>query len=279
MKKITIMTIVLAILLTMTTVVFAAEETRTNTTATVTAPAEVKEGATVDVTVTFANKVALGEYKLVFGTPNVLEFVSDSVGSVARGDGRVFSLGDANATNTIVIKCKVSETAKAGASTTVEFVPVEEGFGGSTYDIMTVTVSGKPEVKVVGEETPAEYTVTFKDADGKVIKTEKVAEGKSATAPAAPAREGYEFTGWDVEFTKVTSDMTVTAQYKKVEKVPSDDDDNKENTPSKNETVVDEGKDEDGKPTKFDQTGLNVAVVGAIALMVVIGSAVVIKRK
>lgn len=57
------------------------------------------------------------------------------------------------------------------------------------------------------------YTVTFKDWDGTVIKTETVEEGTSATTPSSPSRDGYKFTGWDVNFSNVTSDLTVTAQY------------------------------------------------------------------
>ena len=57
------------------------------------------------------------------------------------------------------------------------------------------------------------FTVTFKDWDGTVLKTQTVEEGASATAPNNPARDGYIFTGWDVSFSNVTSDLTVTAQY------------------------------------------------------------------
>ena len=59
------------------------------------------------------------------------------------------------------------------------------------------------------------YTVTFVDGQGKTLKIEKVESGKAAIAPADPKRDGYTFTGWDKDFSKVTADMTVTAQWKK----------------------------------------------------------------
>ncbi|MBQ7061232.1 MAG: endonuclease, partial [Clostridia bacterium] len=67
--------------------------------------------------------------------------------------------------------------------------------------------------KVEGETPALTHTVTFVDWDGTVLKTETVEEGASATAPADPARIGYTFTGWDADFTNVTGDLTVTAQY------------------------------------------------------------------
>lgn len=63
------------------------------------------------------------------------------------------------------------------------------------------------------EPAAVTFTVTFVDFDGTVLKTETVESGKGATAPADPTREGYTFTGWDVSFDAVTSDMTVTARY------------------------------------------------------------------
>lgn len=59
-----------------------------------------------------------------------------------------------------------------------------------------------------------EYFVTFTDYKGNVIKTETVETGKDATAPEAPQRKGYAFTGWDKDFTNVTEDIKVTAKYR-----------------------------------------------------------------
>lgn len=59
------------------------------------------------------------------------------------------------------------------------------------------------------------YTVTFVDWDDIVLRTETVAHGGSATAPANPSRAGYTFTGWSPDFSYVTSALTVTAQYRR----------------------------------------------------------------
>ena len=57
------------------------------------------------------------------------------------------------------------------------------------------------------------HSVTFTDWDGTVLSTQQVLHGSAATAPANPTREGYTFTGWSTDFSNVTSDLTVIAQY------------------------------------------------------------------
>lgn len=63
------------------------------------------------------------------------------------------------------------------------------------------------------------YTVTFKDWDGTVLKTQTVAKGYSATAPADPTRDGYAFTSWDTDFSNVQGHLLVTALYRKLASV------------------------------------------------------------
>jgi len=57
------------------------------------------------------------------------------------------------------------------------------------------------------------FLVTFNNYDAATIKTEYVLTGGSATAPTVPARDGYDFTGWDNSFDNVTADVTTTAQF------------------------------------------------------------------
>ena len=66
------------------------------------------------------------------------------------------------------------------------------------------------------------YTVTFKDWDGTVLKTQEVQYGGNAEAPADPTRTGYTFTGWDKAFTNITADLVVTAQYEMLGDVDGD---------------------------------------------------------
>ena len=57
------------------------------------------------------------------------------------------------------------------------------------------------------------HSVTFVDYDGTVLSAQSVAHGSAAIEPTAPEHEGYAFIGWDKDFSNVTEDMTVTAQY------------------------------------------------------------------
>lgn len=85
--------------------------------------------------------------------------------------------------------------------------------------ILVLTDGTEIDAGYVGVEitTPASaFTVTFKDYDGTVLKTEQVDKGKSATPPADPSRDGYVFSGWSGNYTNVQKDETVTATYTQI---------------------------------------------------------------
>ncbi len=81
--------------------------------------------------------------------------------------------------------------------------------------LLTVIIGCFAICGAVGCGSGATYKVSFFDYDGtEIIAMQTVMEGASAHAPVKnPTREGYEFTGWDKEYNKVTGDLTVTAQY------------------------------------------------------------------
>ena len=57
------------------------------------------------------------------------------------------------------------------------------------------------------------YTVTYRNHDNSVLKTETVRYGGNATPPANPSRIGYTFSSWSTNANNVTAARTVTAQY------------------------------------------------------------------
>ena len=76
---------------------------------------------------------------------------------------------------------------------------------------------------VTPDPEPKTFTVTFK-ADGKVVETIEVEEGKAVAKPATdPVKDGYTFVAWqldgkDFDFaTKVTSDIELVAKFQKNE--------------------------------------------------------------
>lgn len=57
------------------------------------------------------------------------------------------------------------------------------------------------------------YTVTFVDFDETVLLTDEIKYLGVATAPSNPDRIGYTFSGWDISFNEITSNLTVIATY------------------------------------------------------------------
>ena len=89
--------------------------------------------------------------------------------------------------------------------------PVRTGytFTGWLGSLDNITADGS----VKAQYSINSYTVEFVNWDDTLIITDSVEYGSGATAPADPVRVGYTFTGWDVSFSNITSNLTVTALY------------------------------------------------------------------
>ena len=111
------------------------------------------------------------------------------------------------------------ESGKSAVAPTVkakdgwEFAGWDKSFSNVTAD-MTVTARFSA---VEPDPDPVYYTVNFVvDAEKGAATGElsqSVLSGKGAVAPTVTANEGWEFVGWDTSFSKVKSDLTVTAMF------------------------------------------------------------------
>ncbi len=94
-------------------------------------------------------------------------------------------------------------------------------YGGTEAQWNAITIEGSNTYLTNATVHFAKYSVEFLDFDGTVLGSQTVKAGEAATAPDAPQRKGYEFLGWDKEFSNVTGDITVTAKYRKIQTVGS----------------------------------------------------------
>lgn len=104
---------------------------------------------------------------------------------------------------------KMVANAIGTKATNAAFVLLEAGNytikAESKNDRFTSTVSTLGTVIMVTD--PLE--ITFENWDGTLLSKQFVAYGSAAVAPAAPEREGYTFSKWDTDFSKVTENNIV----------------------------------------------------------------------
>ena len=104
-----------------------------------------------------------------------------------------------------------SVTVAAGEAATAPADPTREGYTFIGWDNDFSSVMGDMTVTALYQIN--RYQVSFYDWDDTLLKTDSVDYQAAATAPADPTREGYTFIGWDKEFSSITADLDVYAQY------------------------------------------------------------------
>ena len=92
--------------------------------------------------------------------------------------------------------------------TSVEVAVNNNNWSGNTFDLHELWID-------VDYTASTTYTVRFLDWDNSVISTQTVPRGGSATPPPNPTRDGYTFTGWSGNYTNVTANVDIIAQYTK----------------------------------------------------------------
>ena len=90
--------------------------------------------------------------------------------------------------------------------TSVEVAVINNNWSGNTFDLYELWID-------VDYTASTTYTVRFLDWDNSVISTQTVTRGGSATPPSYPTRNGYINIGWNRDYTNVTGNIDIVAQY------------------------------------------------------------------
>lgn len=86
--------------------------------------------------------------------------------------------------------------------------PYNSNWSGNTFELYELWID-------VDYTASTTYTVRFLNWDNSVISTQTVTRGGSATPPPNPTRDGYTFSGWSGNYTNVTANVDIIAQYTK----------------------------------------------------------------
>jgi uncharacterized repeat protein (TIGR02543 family) len=99
-----------------------------------------------------------------------------------------------------------------GSAVTAEAAPEKEGYTFSGWSTIPATMPAN-DVTVTGTFAVNKYKVTFV-IDGTTYSTANVTYGSKISAPDAPAKEGYTFSGWStIPATMPAQDITINGSY------------------------------------------------------------------
>ena len=105
-----------------------------------------------------------------------------------------------------------SEDVEFGASIVPKAAPTKEGYTFSGWSEIPSTMPAR-DITVTGVFTVNKYKLVYK-VDGAEVSSEDVEFGSSIIPKAAPAKEGYTFSGWsEIPSTMPAKDITVTGSF------------------------------------------------------------------
>ena len=105
-----------------------------------------------------------------------------------------------------------TEVIEHGGDATKPEDPVRDGYLFIGWNEVYTNITR--DITIIALYRVSTYNVKWEDYDGTQLKVQTVEHGQNGVAPKDPFREGYIFTGWDVDSSNVIKDLTIVAQYK-----------------------------------------------------------------
>ena len=106
-----------------------------------------------------------------------------------------------------------TQTVTRGSSATPPSNPTRDGYVFTGWNKSFTNITANTDIHA--QYTIKTYTVRFLDWNGTVLDTQTINHGSNATPPPNPTRDGYTFSGWSGNYTNVTTDVDIIAQYTK----------------------------------------------------------------
>lgn len=163
---------------------------------------------------------------LAFGAPFTAPDVPEKVGYTFNGWGDVPATMPASnlefdgiyTVNTYTVTFRIGDeviyfgSLAYGAEVVAPEVPAKDGHSFGGWGIVPPTMPAS-DLEVTGEYTTNHYTLTYRIGEEDFFTT-SVAYGSEISAPEAPAREGYTFSGWNgIPETMPANDLVVAGSY------------------------------------------------------------------
>ena len=104
-----------------------------------------------------------------------------------------------------------TQTVTRGGSATAPSNPTRDGYTFTGWDKSFTNITANTDIHA--QYSIKTYTVRFLDWDNTVLDTQTINHGSNATPPPNPTRDGYTFTGWSGNYTNVTANIDIIAQY------------------------------------------------------------------
>ncbi len=113
-----------------------------------------------------------------------------------------------------------TELVPIGGNAEPPLNPEREGYRFTGWRPAVTNITANTDIYAQYEKMDSDefkHNVTFVDYDDTVLKVDRVATGSDAQPPNNPEREGYLFTGWRPDYKNITADVTIFAQYEKID--------------------------------------------------------------
>lgn len=108
-----------------------------------------------------------------------------------------------------------TQTVEYGENAIVPSAPKRTGYVFAGWNKSNQNIKADTTIKATySKKENAKYQVKFVDRNGNVIFTETVEKGGNATPPTPPTLSGYKFVKWINDYTNITCNTTIKAEYK-----------------------------------------------------------------